>query len=241
MEKNKILIANLKMYMSSTDIKNYLDNIVGSVNNKNLIICPSSLYTPYFLKKDFMVGVQDISDHDTGAYTGSISAKQVASLKIKYTIVGHSERRKYHNETNTIIKNKLINALNNNIIPILCIGENEIEKNNNLTKEVLIKEIEEVFANIDKELLDNVIIAYEPIWAIGSGLTPTPEEVDNTIEFIKEYIKSNYYVNNKVIYGGSISTKNINEFNIMNNIDGYLVGSAAVDSNELLKLKEVVL
>ncbi len=241
MEKNKILIANLKMYMSKDEINSYLQNIVNKINNNNLIICPTSLYVPYFLNKDFMVGVQNISDHTSGAYTGSISAKQVSSLNIKYSIIGHSERRSYHNETNEEIRNKLINALTNNIIPIMCIGENELEKNNNLTNDILIKEISETFQGINKSYLEKVIIAYEPIWAIGTGLTPQPKEVSETIKFIKSFIQTNYSINNKVVYGGSISTKNINDFNIFPNIDGYLVGSAAVDSNELLKLKEVVL
>ena len=170
---------------------------------------------------------------ENGAYTGDISASQLKSIGVKYTLVGHSERRKYYHDSDYVNK-KIICAINNDITPILCIGETKEERDNNLTNIRLKEEIDKAFNNISN--LSNIIIAYEPLWSIGTGLIPTNNEIFETISYIKEYVKSQYNFDVKVLYGGSVNNNNILELESVNNIDGYLVGGCSLDTNKFLDL-----
>ncbi len=232
--KNKLIIANLKTYMTAIDISQYLKQL-KEVNNDNLIICPSNLYIPYFLK-DFKVGAQNVLDQDLGANTGEVVAKQLNSLGIKYSIVGHSERRAYFKETNELINRKINACLKERITPILCIGETYAQYKNKETKYVLKKQIKEALKNINGE----VIIAYEPIWAIGTGVVPTTDIINEVTLYIKEIVKNTYNKDVLVLYGGSVNDKNINELNTINIVDGYLIGKASTDALTLKNILEAV-
>ena len=206
-------------------------------NFLNVVYCPSSIFIQKFIDNNFTVGAQDLSPFEIGSYTGDISAMQLKSVGVKYVIIGHSERRKYYHEKE-ILLNKVKNAINNSIIPIYCIGETEDEYNNNLTLDVLKNEIEFIFSeNLD---LNNLIIAYEPIWAIGTGLIPSNDEIKRVIEYIKNYIYINYNINIKVLYGGSVNNKNIHKLEELNNVDGYLVGGCSVKVNDFIAMINVI-
>lgn len=238
---NKLIVANFKMNMSLQDVAqyiSYMDNY--NLKSKNIIVCPTSIYIPYFNNENFIVGAQDVSIYKNGAYTGDVSASQLKSSNIKYSIVGHSERKKYYNESDLIIHEKIKNCLENNITPIVCIGESKEEKLMQKTEQVLRRSILDLFKGLEKDDLSNIIIAYEPIWAIGTGIIPTPLEIVETISFIKDIIKSAFKVEIKVLYGGSVSAKNIDMLKNINVIDGFLIGGASNNPEEFLKIINIL-
>lgn len=236
--ENKLIVANHKMNMDAKEANEYLKEL-GNINNKNLIICPTSIYIPYFLKKKFEVGIQNTFIHEKGSYTGEISPKQAKSLGVNYTIIGHSERRIYFNETDTLINKKVLESLNNNLKVILCIGETLEEKNMLKTDKILKRQI--INALRDVENIDNVIIAYEPVWSIGTGIIPESKEISATISYIKTIIDKLYPSNNvKILYGGSVTEKNIKSLNKIKEVNGFLVGGASLNTKSLLKIIEVV-
>ena len=220
------------------EINDYI-NFYQDKNYPNVIFAPSSIYLSKFIEKGMKVAAQDLSFATSGAYTGDISALQLKSMGVNYSIIGHSERRKYY-EDDKYVNDKLKEALSKDIIPILCIGETKEEKDNNETLNVLKKELDEAFKEIDLNLLNNIIIAYEPIWSIGTGVIPTNEDIDKTISYIKSYLNENYHINNKVLYGGSVSNKNIHELEKISVIDGYLVGGCSIKKDDFNSLIESV-
>lgn len=238
----KIVVANLKMNMTAACVNDYLNNIKDVINTKKVVICPPALYLPYFVRKKYSVGAQDCFYVDEGAYTGCISANQIASMGIKYTIIGHSERRQYFHETDNIVNKKVINALENNLNVILCIGETKEERDMLKTDKILKRQLINCLRGIDEKNIENVIIAYEPIWSIGTGLIPTIKEITSTTAYILQILNSLYPEKDiKVLYGGSVNEKNIESINSVENINGVLVGGASLDANKLAKIKEVVL
>lgn len=240
MEKNKLIVGNQKMYMSPNEVGEYLKSIIGKITTSNVIICPSSIYIPYFLKHKFSVGVQNVCSDNEGARTGEISAKQVSDFGIKYSLVGHSERRINFFEDNDLINKKIKNLLEHNIKPILCIGETNEEKNLLKTNKVLKSEIVTCLKNINEEDFDKIIIAYEPIWAIGTNRIPTMEEIKNNVKYIKETIRKIYKTEVKVLYGGSINTNNIEKLNKIDCLDGFLIGGSSTKPKDFLNIIEVV-
>ena len=231
--ENKLIVGNIKMNMRFGEIPDYI-NLFKNINNKNLIICPSYIYIPYFLNYNFSVGSQNVCAYEDGGYTGEISAKQLHSIGVKYTIIGHSERRIKLKETDIEINKKIKNALDSHLKVILCIGETK-EENELLKKDVVIKrQLRNALFNIDD--ISNIIIAYEPVWAVGTNNTPKKQELIKTINYIKRIILNMYGKDIKVIYGGSINEKNINDFNEIKELAGFLVGSASINSNRFIEI-----
>lgn len=222
----KTIVGNLKTYLNGSEIKEYLNKLDKS---DNLIICPSSIHIPYFLNKNIKIGLQNIYFKD-GAFTGEVSALQGKNLGVSYVLIGHSERKKYFNETNDIINLKIKESLKNNLNVILCIGETKEEKDCNLTTKILKHQLDECLNGIN----DPVIIAYEPVWSIGTGNIPSNEEINNIIKFIK-----NIYPY-KVLYGGSINKENIEHLNNIDNLDGYLIGAASSKVDEFNYIIDVI-
>ena len=233
----KLIVANFKMNLLKEDILDYLNHFDNKATN--VIFCPSNIYLNYFVDKNLNVGSQDVSPNEIGAYTGDISASQLKSLGVKYTIIGHSERRKYYND-NKFIKDKLTNALNNSLIPILCIGESKEERDNGKTFDILKNQLDEALDSINKDLLSNVVIAYEPIWSIGTGVIPSNQDIYKTISYIKEYLRKEYNLTLNVLYGGSVNNQNINDLEQINNVDGYLIGGSSIDYNKFLDIIDKV-
>jgi len=236
--ENKLVIANHKMNMDAKEINEYLKEL-GKINNKNVIICPTSIFIPYFLKKKFKVGIQNTFIHESGSYTGEVSPKQAKSLGVSYTIIGHSERRIYLDETDTFINKKVLESLNNNLKVILCIGETLEEKNMLKTDRILKRQL--INALRDVENINEIIIAYEPVWSIGTGVVPENSEITATISYIRTIIDNLYPDNNvKILYGGSVTEKNIKNLNKIKEVNGFLVGGASLNTKSFLKIIEVV-
>lgn len=234
---NKIIVANMKMNLNIEEISNYLKKINANVNSENVVFCPTSIYLPYFLKNNYKIGIQNIYSKNSGAYTGEVSPSQAASLGIHYALIGHSERRLYFKEDDILIKDKVLEAIKNNLKVILCIGETLEEKNLLKTTKVLKRQIVNVIRELDREMLDNLIIAYEPVWAIGSGLIPTNDDIEKISEYIKMVVNDTKgYLDIDVLYGGSVNEKNIDELNKLKNISGFLIGGASNDPEKIIDI-----
>lgn len=231
--ENKLIVGNIKMNMKFGEISNYL-NCFKSINNRNVVICPSYIYIPYFLNYDFSVGSQNVCAYEDGGYTGEVSAKQLASIGVNYTIIGHSERRIKLNETNKEINKKIKKSLNSKLKVILCIGET-LEELNLFKREVVLKrQIRDALYNIED--LSNIIIAYEPVWSIGSNKVADINELQEIIKYIKEIVNHMYKTNIKVIYGGSINERNIEKLNKIENADGFLIGAASINPLQFIEI-----
>lgn len=216
-----IVALNNKSNLDKNEFISYLDNLKKINTNSTLILCPTYLNIP--LVDGLLLGSQNVSKTDDGAFTGEISARELKSYGVKYSIVGHSERREYQKETNEDIKEKIVRLIENDITPILCIGESKLERDNNTYKEVLIKELS-ILEDVNKD----IIIAYEPIWSIGTGVIPTNEEIIEVFKLIKSICP-----NDKVLYGGSANNDNIDTLKQIDLIDGYLLGGLSLKPDKL--------
>lgn len=234
--ENKLIIGNFKTNMKYGEIANYIKHF-KNINNKNVVICPSYIYISYFLENNFSVGSQNVSSVDD--CTGEISAEQLASMGVEYTIIGHSERRINLNETNIEINKKIKNSLKSKLKVILCIGET-LEEFKLLKKETSLKrQIRDALFDIAD--LKDIIIAYEPIWSIGTNNIPDIRELEDTIIYIKKLINSMYKQNIKVIYGGSINEDNIERIQKVKNLDGFLLGSSSINPLQFTQIIEKII
>ena len=197
-----IVALNNKSNFTREEYKEYLKEIEKIYFRGKLILCPT--YLNLTVETDVLLGAQDVSPFEDGAHTGEISAKQLSSIGVKYSIVGHSERRL--NETEEELFNEIKRLLENNMTPILCIGERKVDREKGSTKAVIGNQLSSVVNYLTENERSNVIIAYEPVWAIGTGEIPTNDEIQEVISFIKSKLP-----NNKVLYGGSANEENIDE------------------------------
>lgn len=235
----KILLANLKMnLLTKAEVITYLDKMEVTKLN-DVIFFPSSIHLELFKERGLKIGSQDISFQEKGAYTGDLSVWQLIDLGINYTIVGHSERRKYYND-NIYVNRKLKLALENNLTTVLCIGETLEERKSDLTITVLSGQLEEALQNIDVSLLKNLIIAYEPVWAIGTKEIIDNASLSEVLDFIKKHLFQQYKLDIKLLYGGSVDDVNIKELNKVNNLDGYLIGSTSLSIEKLKSIEEFI-
>ncbi len=236
----KIIIGNQKAYLDLEGTNKFIKETKG---NKETIICPSYPYINLYNENSkYTVGAQDVSPRDGGATTGELSAKQLASLNVKYTIVGHSERREFFKESREDLIEKIKKLDEVGIIPVFCVGENRAEKDEDITKDVVGREILQVFDYLERETIQKIIIAYEPIWAISDGKNParipTNVEIADVTAYIKDLVSEKYNVEVKVLYGGSVNSKNVDELNTISICDGYLIGGASVKPEEFNYIME---
>ncbi len=231
----KIICANFKMNLLKEDILNYLEIIDNKIPKDRVIFFPNELYINYFKNQNYLVGSQNISYLENGSLTGDTSILSLKEVGINYTLIGHSERREFYNDSKYVNK-KIALAIKNNVIPILCVGETKLEHEEKKTIDVIKKELDEALKEQTNLTNDNLIIAYEPIWSIGTSITPSNNSIDTTLLEIKTYIKKQYNLNPKVLYGGSVSLKNIDTLEALKNHDGYLIGTASLDANNFLSL-----
>lgn len=226
----KYLICNFKNKLLKDDILKYNRNL-GEIETKvKLVLCPPSIYLSLFDKNGYDLGAQDISSFIDRTITGEIEANQIKSLGATYVIVGHSERRIYKHEINIDFINKINNALENNLNVIYCVGETLRDKENGSTFEILEKQISEVLNNVE---IRNIMIAYEPVWAIGTGNVPSIKEIKENIEFISDLLYEKYECKLDILYGGSVNDENIGELCSIKGLSGFLVGGASLDVNKV--------
>ena len=202
-----------------------------NVRTKNKVIMCFPFTLLYGNDFGITIGAQDISQYPNGAYTGDISGKMLSDAGVKYTLVGHSERRLYHNETNQIVKAKATAAIKNGIIPIICVGETSEEKNAGRTMSVVKKMVIESVPD-----RGDYIIAYEPRWAIGTKLIPSDSEIAAVHETIFKTLHGLKRDNTPIIYGGNVNEQNAAQIVNINHVDGLLIGRASLKSETLLPI-----
>lgn len=236
---NKYIVVNMKMNLTAKEIGDYLKVINGTIFISNVIICPTSIYIPYFLNNSYDVGIQNIYFENNGSYTGEVSPLQAKSMGVKFAIVGHSDRRLMGEDDQTINK-KIHKALTNNLKVIFCIGETLEEREMLKTDKVLKQQIIRGLRGLNEKQLANILIAYEPVWAVGTNILPTNKEISDCVSFIKNICKNNLKSIPLILYGGSINEENIKTLNKIKNVDGFLIGSSANDAERLIKIIEIV-
>lgn len=183
------------------------------------------------------VGAQNMHWKESGAYTGEVSADMLKCINVEYVIIGHSERREYFGETDETVNLKTKQALAKGLKPIVCVGETLEQKNEGKTAEVVTKQISKALEGLTLEELSNTIIAYEPIWAIGTGLAATSEDANNSIKTIRNEILKKFGTDDiTILYGGSVKKENAKELFTMSDIDGGLVGGASLDAENFSKI-----
>lgn len=223
-----IVALNNKSNLTKQEFLLYQDNLKSINCTSKLILCASPLNIGEFNLSNCHLGGQNVSKTTEGAHTGEIAASQLKSYSVDYCIVGHSERRMNQNETNEDIALKIRNLYAEGIIPILCVGETKDERDDNKLKEIIEQEIKISTNDLTNEQKSKLIIAYEPIWSIGTGLIPTIEQIQESIKLIKDMLP-----NTKVLYGGSANEKNIDELKKCSLIDGYLLGGLSLKPEAL--------
>lgn len=236
--RNKVIAGNWKMNKDIFETADLINGLKKSVTAKNVevIVCPpfTSLVVAQQLLKgsSIKLGAQDVSVHDDGAYTGEVSVKMLKSVGCEYVIVGHSERRQYFHESNELINQKAKKVLAAGMRVIICVGETLEEREKEITDKVITAQIKGVLAGLSESDLDRVIIAYEPVWAIGTGKNATPRQAEDVHQLIRKLVGQLYSWNvaEKIIiqYGGSVKPENAKELLSQADIDGALVGGACL-------------
>ena len=219
-----IVMLNNKCNLNKEEFLNYLEDLKTIRTEEDLIVCPSTINLSMYDNSIFPLGAQNVSKYITGPHTGEISSKQLKSYGVKYCIVGHSERRQEQNESNEKIKM----LLNEGITPVLCVGETKEERDNNTYKDVITKEINDAIKDLNEEEQESIIVAYEPIYSIGTGIIPKNTEIEEIFKLIKEILPTN-----KILYGGSANENNIDELKQTKEIDGYLLGGLSLNITKL--------
>ena len=238
--RKTIIAGNWKMNMLFTEVEDFLFELSDNIEEKELglvevIICPPALYLE--LSSDiandsrFYIGAQNVNDNANGAFTGEISAAMLHSMDLKYCIIGHSERREYYSESDEMINAKLKKLHENEIVPIFCIGETLEQREQGITKDIILAQLNGGLKDVI--IKDNVVIAYEPIWAIGTGKTASSQQAQEIHALIREWLEENYSKDisekTSILYGGSMKPENIKELLNQPDIDGGLIGGAALD------------
>lgn len=249
--RQKIVAGNWKMNKTLPQgvelAKELQQNLITKRVNCQVILAPPYIHLAPIASilqpnSPIALSSQNIADHDKGAYTGEVSAEMIASIGCKYTIIGHSERRTYYGETNETLSQKVQLALANHLTPIFCVGEQLQDREDGHHYDVISKQLQESLFSLDPPSFDGIIIAYEPIWAIGTGKTATPEEAESMHRHIREQIALKYgdgiAKRISILYGGSCNASNAKELFAKENIDGGLIGGAALSVDKFLPIIE---
>ncbi len=239
--RTPIIAGNWKMHKTieeSVSMVKELIPLVSDVTDVEIVVCPTftalSSVNETIKDTNIKLGAQNMWFEEKGAFTGEISPLMLKSAGCKYVILGHSERREIFKETNDVINKKLKKAFDENLIPILCVGEKLEEREAGITENVLKDQITNSLDGITKEQMQKIIIAYEPVWAIGTGKTATPETADEAHYYIRKLISELYdeeiAESLRIQYGGSVKPNNVKELMAKENIDGALVGGASLEA-----------
>ena len=244
--RKKVIAGNWKMNMLPNETINFIEGLsqeIKDVKNEIILFVP---YTDLFYalltaqNTNIKIGAQNMHWKEKGAYTGEISGQMLKSIGVEYVIIGHSERRQYFAETDETVNLKVKSALENNLKPIICVGETLEQREHGETEKIIESQIKLALKDLTKEQIRAIIIAYEPVWAIGTGKTATPEEANNVIKYIRKQIKELYneeIAENIIIqYGGSVKASNAEELFNMSDIDGALVGGASLNFKEFSEI-----
>ncbi|WP_027623760.1 triose-phosphate isomerase [Clostridium lundense] len=240
--RKAIIAGNWKMHNTIEEAVKLVQELKPMVKDAqcDVVVCPTFVCLQAVKNAvegtNIKVGAQNMYFEEKGAFTGEVSPGMLEALGINYVIIGHSERRQYFNETDETVNKKLKVAFEHNLIPILCVGESLYERENKITEEVIGRQVKLDLAGLTPNQVENLVIAYEPIWAIGTGKTATSEQANETIAFIRSIVKELYgeevAEKIRIQYGGSVKPSSIKEQMAMSDIDGALVGGASLKAGD---------
>lgn len=245
--RKKIVAGNWKMNKSFGEAEQLIANIASELEgmdlkNKEVILCPPFVYlemaTDIAAESKFKVGAQNMNDHDFGAFTGEISPSMLTSLDVKYVIIGHSERRQHFNESHEFLAEKVNAAIRHQLQPIFCCGEILSERESGTHFKTVKQQLDDSLFQLTPEQFKRVIIAYEPVWAIGTGLNATPEQAQEMHLYIRNRIAEKYdrqtAEDSIILYGGSCNSKNAGELFSQTDVDGGLIGGSSLKADEFI-------
>ena len=247
MKKHAIVAGNWKMHKTPAEGRDFIENFINlmlNIEDMEVIFCPpfSALFNIDVVLKatPYKLGAQNCHWENKGAFTGEVSVSMLESCGVDYIIVGHSERRHIFNETNEWINKKVKAVLNSGLKPILCIGETLDQRKSNETKDVLFYQLKEGLNGVEK--LDDVVIAYEPVWAIGTGETATTEQVSEAHKWVRDILSDLYSQDianiTSILYGGSVKPENAGELFEIKDVNGFLIGGSSL---KIDSFKEIIL
>lgn len=248
--RKKVIAGNWKMNMLPNEAISFIENLTPLVKNtqNEVILCVP--YTDLFYSlltaqnTNIKIGAQNMHWEENGAYTGEVSAQMLKSIGVEYVIIGHSERRQYFAETDETVNKKVKAAIANELKPIVCVGETLEQREQGKQEEIITTQTRLALQEIPEEQMENIIIAYEPIWAIGTGKTATSEDANNSIKAIRQEVQKLYgeevAQNTIILYGGSVKSSNSQELFSTTDIDGGLVGGASLKADEFSKIVTAV-
>jgi triosephosphate isomerase len=246
--RTPFIAANWKMHMTIAEAESYIQALlpqVGAIDDVEIVICPS--YTALQAMVDSARGssvqvyAQNMHEADSGAFTGEASAPMLTEIDVQGVILGHSERRQYYNETDRALQQKVPKALDSGLVPILCVGETEGERERGDTERKLRHQVQEALEKVAKDRLAELVIAYEPIWAIGTGLVATADQAQEAIGFVRALVEDRDKAAGqavRILYGGSLKPDNAPELLALPDVDGALVGGASLDAASFAQIVE---
>ncbi|MFQ3236761.1 MAG: triosephosphate isomerase [Paraglaciecola sp.] len=228
MNGNLHLIEQFEQIFSAVDL-DFVD----------VVICPPSVYLGKFNSQDFALGGQNLSQFDNGAHTGEIAGKMLKELGCAYVIVGHSERRADNNESNELVASKVAQSLHDQLLPILCVGEPEDIRDNGQLFDFIAAQLDAVITKVGIAVFKDIVIAYEPVWAIGTGKTASPQQAQEVHAFIRQHLAKqdeNIAAKIVILYGGSVKGSNAAELFSQADVDGGLIGGASLNPEDFLSI-----
>ena len=247
--RRKVVAGNWKMNMLPNEAMSFIRQIESEVNNSKAEVILCVPYTDLFYSlltaqdTKIKIGAQNMHWKEKGAYTGEISGQMLKCIGVEYVIIGHSERRQYFAETDETVNKKVKSALLNGLKPIVCVGETLEQREQGKQEEIITNQTHLALEGLNEEQLQNVMVAYEPIWAIGTGKTATSEDANNAIKSIRNQVEKDYGKNAAeniiILYGGSVKPENSKELFSMSDIDGGLVGGASLKAEEFIKILSI--
>jgi len=248
--RRKLVAGNWKMNMSFQEADDLIAGILKDIEKNEIpdkveaVVCPPALYlelaTDMAAGKELFVGAQNVSEHENGAYTGEISAAMLESVEVDYCIIGHSERRQYFQESDSQLAEKVDMLLKHNIKPIFCCGELLDDREDDMHMEVVSTQLEDGLFHLPEKDFNKVVIAYEPVWAIGTGKTATPGQAQEMHAFIRALVAKKYSQATAdacmILYGGSCKPDNAAELFSQRDVDGGLIGGASLKADDFLSI-----
>jgi triosephosphate isomerase len=247
MKRTPLIAGNWKMYKTGSKAVKTAEKLARlskDINSVDIMIAPTYLSLPLVAEKligtNVKIGAQNMHHEKQGAYTGEVSADMIKDAKAEYVIIGHSERRQFFGETDDAIAKKIKAATQAALIPVMCIGESEKDRDENNTFSVLDKQVKNGLKDLDSEDLSTLVLAYEPIWAIGTGKTASVDQVNEVHKYLRslmaQLFSDDFAENIRILYGGSVKPENVNELMALEDVDGALVGGASLDPEKFIKI-----
>jgi triosephosphate isomerase len=247
--RKTIIAGNWKMNNTRKEARALVEALVASLKGKNalpeVLVCPPFTSLPVVSEviagSPVVLGAQNMDSHDSGAYTGEVSPLMLLEVGAQYVIIGHSERRQYYGETNNTVNQKLKAAIKHGLIPIVCVGETLDERESGLTDSVVSRQVAVALEEIELDALKTLVVAYEPVWAIGTGKVCEADEADRVIGIIRNVVTNRHSgsdlgARTPILYGGSMNAKNAAELLQKPNIDGGLIGGASLKAEDFLAI-----